>query len=140
MQLAEQVLQVLRAPEGGGGVRAEAGVGGDLEDVAQPLGGDPHVVQRGDLGRVERLRDERPQLVETHVDDALGVVRERRRGIEALDLARLHAAASGPAAPSPSSAGTGAASRGAAGGCASGAAPPPSSLAAGGATAAAASA
>ena len=81
----------------GPGVGAEARAG-DLEDVAQALGGDAHVVQRLDLRGVGRARHERAQLVEAHAHDALGVVGQRRGGIEALDLAGLHRAYSASAA------------------------------------------
>src|SRR3954454_11619444 len=89
VDLAEQVLELLDALERGVGVRAEARLGRHLEHVAQALRGDAHVVERGDLLRMERLGDERLQLVEPDADDPLGVVGERAVGLEALDLARL---------------------------------------------------
>jgi hypothetical protein len=81
VDLAEQVLDVLGQPHGGRRVGAEDRCG-DLEDVAQALRRDPHVVQRDDLGRVGRLRHEPAQLVEAHADDPLGVVGQRLGRIE----------------------------------------------------------
>ena len=64
--------------------------GGDLEHVAEPFGGDPHVV----LGRfpagLERLLGEAGQLLEPGRDDPRRVGAQRARRVEARDLAGLH--------------------------------------------------
>src|SRR3712207_8390954 len=52
------------------------------EHVAQPLGGDPHVVQRLDGARVLGLGHEGAQLVEARADDQLRVVGQRAGGID----------------------------------------------------------
>ena len=62
----------------------------DLEHVAQPLGGDPQVVLGAPRRRIERRIGERKHLSGPDPDDALGVDPQRRRRVEALDLARLH--------------------------------------------------
>src|SRR3954467_9334401 len=60
VDLAEQVLELLGPL---GGLRGRVAEHGrcELEQVAQPLGRDPHVVQRLDVARVEHGRRERAQ-------------------------------------------------------------------------------
>ena len=91
VQLAEQALQVTGAAPGRLSRLAEAEAG-RLEDVAQALGGDPHVVLRDGVGGVERGGNERAHLFEAHGDDARRVLLERRGRVEPLHAPRLHAA------------------------------------------------
>ena len=81
------------------GVLAEHGAR-DLEDVAQPLGGDAHVVQGDDLLGVGGPGHEGAQLVQAHEHDPPGVVGERPVGVEPLDL-RAFTGGSSALAPSP---------------------------------------
>ena len=105
VDVAEHALQSLAASRAAFASGAEAGAG-DLQHVAQPLGGDPHVV----LGRrrrgLERARGEGAQLVEPGADDPRRVGTQRRRRVEALaprapsSLRRLRRACAGGAAAS----------------------------------------
>src|SRR3954451_11542941 len=91
VHLAEHLLEllgVLRALLGG---RAERGCG-HLEHVAQALGRDAHVVQLLHSRGIARCGGERAQLVQAHRHDLQGVLGERARRVDALHLARLHAA------------------------------------------------
>ena len=93
VDLPQQVLELLGPLQRGPRVGPEA-ERGDLEHVAQPLGGDAHVVQGLDLLGVQRLGREGVELVEAGADDPLGVGGEARGRVKALDPARLHAARS----------------------------------------------
>ena len=61
-----------------------------LEHVPEPLGGDAHVVEGLDRGRIPHGRGERPELLQTHAHDPPQVLLERPVGVEPRDLARLH--------------------------------------------------
>ena len=93
VHVAEQRLHVPRAARGGLRRLAEAEAG-RLEDVAQALGGDAHVVLGDRVRGIERRRDERAQLAEAHGHDARGVLLQRGGRIEPLHAPRLHAALS----------------------------------------------
>ena len=98
VDLAEDALQPPGGVAGRLRLRPEAGPG-DLEHVAQPLGGDPHVV----LGRAadgsSAAGAKREQLVQPGADDPRRVGTQRRRRVEALHLACLQSPPPSPALP-----------------------------------------
>src|SRR3954471_1585287 len=91
VQLSEDLLEVPGAPSRDLAGPAEAELG-RLQRVAQALGRDPHVVLLFDATGLERLRRERPQLVQPYPHDASGVLRQRPAGVELLHPAGLQPA------------------------------------------------
>src|SRR5262245_27793810 len=88
MDLAQEILEALDALD----VWLEAVAEGDREDleqVAQALAGDAHVVKLGDCVRALHDPVVVPDLVDAHGEDAVGVGPEALVGVEALDRARL---------------------------------------------------
>src|SRR3954469_16302622 len=92
VDLAEQVLQLLGALGRLLGRLAQHRLV-ELQHIAKPLCRNSHVVEGVDVRGVEYVGREGAQLAGAPLHDSSHVLEEVPLGVEALDLARLHAAA-----------------------------------------------